>query len=546
MNSFDQNLVVAALRHRCPEVLPDFLRNRRWFAGKARTIGAIEILDVVPVEGNQVQGYLVLSRVAYSSGPAEIYDVPLAVASGDLSAGVEELSPRLKVQLPGSGGEVEFTDALWNAEFLNLLLDAISHNRGFPGANGRVGASAGSSLGEILHASRDRLVPVLNRGEQSNSSIIYGKKLILKLFRRLEPGINPDIEMGSFLTEKTSFRNIAPVAGGLQYACQDGQEISLGILQTFVPNQGDAWEFTLRQVAAYYRGTEILPLGEGNVDGLQNRLVEFARHAIPAEARSQIGEYLQWAELLGRRTAELHLALASSAEDEDFRPQPFTEADRREFTAAAESSLSSTFQLLRDQRSVLPADLCLQAEKVLGKETELRDRLLVFKHQPISVQRTRIHGDYHLGQVLFTGTDFVIIDFEGEPSRPLAERRKKRSPLQDVAGMLRSFHYAAYAELLKAEDTSETQASRMSDLRIWASYWQKWVSVAFLRKYVEVAGDASFIPRSQVEFTCMLDMYLLEKAIYELGYELNNRPNWVRTPLEGISQLLEKVVQPAS
>jgi trehalose synthase-fused probable maltokinase len=546
MNSSHQNTLVAALRHRCPEVLPDFLRNRRWFAGKARTIRDIEIMDVVPVEGERVQGYLVLSHVVYTSGAPEIYNVPLAVASGALSSGVEELSPRLKLPLPDSAGEIEFTDALWNADFLNLLLDAIAENRCFSGANGQLSARAGSGLGDILHASPDRLLPVLNRGEQSNSSVIYGKQLILKLFRRLESGVNPDIEMGTFLTEKTSFRNIAPVTGGLQYVRPDGQEISLGILQGFVANRGDAWEFTLQQVARYYRGAKGAPLDEGSSGGLEQRVMEFAQHAIPTEARSQIGEYLQWAELLGQRTAELHLALASSTGDAEFDPEPFTEADRRQFTAAAESSLISTFQLLRDQRSVLPADLGQQAEAVLRKEAELRDRLLLFQHEPISVQRTRIHGDYHLGQVLFTGTDFVIIDFEGEPSRPLAERRKKRSPVQDVAGMLRSFHYAAYAELLKAEDTSETQMSRMNSLRRWASYWQKWVSVAFLRKYMEVAGEASFIPINRGEFTRMLDMYLLEKAIYELGYELNNRPHWVRTPLEGISQLLQKSVQPAS
>jgi maltose alpha-D-glucosyltransferase/alpha-amylase len=163
----------------------------------------------------------------------------------------------------------------------------------------------------------------------------------------------------------------------------------------------------------------------------------------------------------------------------------------------------------------------------------------VFQRQPISAQRTRIHGDYHLGQVLFTGEDFVIIDFEGEPSRPLAERRKKRSPLQDVAGMLRSFHYAAYAHLLRPEDTPVIQAEKVKRLGGSAAYWQKWVSVAFLRKYLEVAGEASFIPRNRSEFTLLLDVFLIDKAIYELGYELNNRPAWVRTPLDGISQLLK-------
>jgi maltose alpha-D-glucosyltransferase/alpha-amylase len=150
----------------------------------------------------------------------------------------------------------------------------------------------------------------------------------------------------------------------------------------------------------------------------------------------------------------------------------------------------------------------------------------------------RIHGDYHLGQVLFTGSDFVIIDFEGEPARPLAERRKKRSPLQDVAGMLRSFHYAAYAPLLQ-ETNSETQLRGVRTLGSSAQYWQKWVSATFLRTYLEVSGNAIYIPNAQEDLALLLDLYLLDKAVYELGYELNNRPFWVRIPLDGISQLLQ-------
>ena len=154
---------------------------------------------------------------------------------------------------------------------------------------------------------------------------------------------------------------------------------------------------------------------------------------------------------------------------------------------------------------------------------------------------TRIHGDYHLGQVLFTGSDFVIIDFEGEPARPLAERRKKRSPLQDVAGMLRSFHYAAYAPLLH-DNGKKLPHEPLQDLGNWAQYWQRWVSATFLKTYLEVSGNSNFIPKDREELALLLDLYLLDKAVYELGYELNNRPSWVRIPLDGISQLLQDSV----
>ncbi len=183
-----------------------------------------------------------------------------------------------------------------------------------------------------------------------------------------------------------------------------------------------------------------------------------------------------------------------------------------------------------------------EADSVLRLEELARRRFQLLAGSKISATVTRIHGDYHLGQVLFTGSDFVIIDFEGEPARPLEERRKKRSPLQDVAGMLRSFHYAAYAPLLQQQSGESSTQEQLQVLGHYAQYWQKWVSAAFLKAYLEVSGDSNFIPQDREELALLLDLYLLDKAVYELGYELNNRPSWVRIPLDGISQLLQSAI----
>ena len=203
--------------------------------------------------------------------------------------------------------------------------------------------------------------------------------------------------------------------------------------------------------------------------------------------------------------------------------------------------MTGNFNLLRRLKNDWADHTRQAADEVLSLEEDARRRLQLFADRKLSALLTRIHGDYHLGQVLFTGSDFVIIDFEGEPARPLEERRKKRSPLQDVAGMLRSFHYAAYAPLLQQRNG---QAPRKNSdvLRLWAYYWQKWVSATFLRAYLEFSGDSQFIPQSREELALLLDAYLLDKAVYELGYELNNRPSWVGIPLEGISQLLASPV----
>jgi trehalose synthase-fused probable maltokinase len=529
MSTVDDKTVVTALRSDLPALLPDFLRDRRWFAGKARKIEAIQILDVIsmPIENPSV--FLAMSKITYSSGLKEIYDIPLALAPA-LTSAVADSAQIMEIDLCDSNGALQLSDAMSEPRFLELLLDIIRANSSFAGSKGELHARAGKSFAEFWDPGEPRLIPRLNRGEQSNSSVFYGRKLILKLFRRLEPGINPDLEIGSFLTEKTSFRNIAPVLGRLEYL-RGGNYISIGILQAFVANQGDAWEFTLQKVEEFFRGgaaDKNAPLN------LNRSILELSEREIPTEAAGIIGEYLDWAKLLGRRTAELHLALASDSNDRDFRPEAFTDADQREFRHGAEQLLRSTFQLLRDQCSFLPLDIRESAEVVLGQEGYLKKRLDNFESSHLSVTKTRIHGDYHLGQVLFTGSDFVIIDFEGEPSRPLAERRRKRSPLQDVAGMLRSFDYAAHTTLGKG-----FQGGERKQMEITATYWQKWVSAAFLRSYREVAAGAGFVPKSQPEFELMLEAFLLDKAVYELAYELNNRPAWVRTPLGGISQLLE-------
>jgi trehalose synthase-fused probable maltokinase len=537
MDRLSSNALLASLRRWLPPSLPEFLRERRWFAGKARMIRDIEILDLVVMPVGAVQYFLVLVKIDYVAGPAEIYDIPLTIRSGAVDA-----APWLK--LHGDSGEgLELVDALSDAAFQAFLLESIAQGNSLPGNrfygnHGDVRPLPGKMLQSVWTPTQGVPPPVLHRGEQSNSSIMYGKSLILKVFRRLEAGINPDLEIGSFLTDRTSFRNIAPVLGSLEYVGEHagrGPAISLAILQGFIANQGDAWQFTLRQLAGYYADAATAKIGP---QPLAASILELSAGTIPSEVRRLLGAYLGWAELLGKRTAEMHMALASASHDPAFQPEPFSAAEQHDFAETAVELLNSTFHLLREQREVLSPDILPLAAAVLHEECSLQERFRLFERAPLSVTRTRIHGDYHLGQVLFTGSDFVIIDFEGEPSRPLAERRKKRSPLQDVAGMLRSFHYAAYAPLL-AQESSGHPGDRAHQLGMQASYWQKWISAAFLRSYRNVAGSASFIPKSDEEFSLLLDAYLLDKAVYELAYELNNRPSWVRTPLGGIAQLIE-------
>jgi maltose alpha-D-glucosyltransferase/alpha-amylase len=358
------------------------------------------------------------------------------------------------------------------------------------------------------------------------------------LFRRLEEGLNPDLEIGSFLTERTEFRNVPLLAGHLEYVSNEGERITLGILQGYIPNHGDAWQYTLKALAAYYEqaqsaaGTRLGKLPHAPILALAER-------EVPPGAKQRIGSYLESARLLGVRTAQLHVALSTSRDQPAFAPEPFTGANQRELVKSALDLIARTFQSLRRQSERLSQGVREEASKVVKLEEGLRQRVHLLEGFKISAMRTRIHGDYHLGQVLFTGDDFVIIDFEGEPARPLSERRNKNSPLQDVAGMLRSFHYAAYAPLLGEITGPQVTQERLNALDVWAQYWQTWVSTTFLKSYLRTSGSACFVPQSREELAVLLDAFVITKAVYELGYELNNRPSWLRIPLQSVSKLVD-------
>jgi trehalose synthase-fused probable maltokinase len=524
-----QNVAARALREQLPSVLPEFLIPRRWFGGKSRKIYQVEVLDVVPLESGPLRAFIVLARVNYATGPAETYSLPLAILAPEASTE----SPHIRIQV--NGAEVIFHDALAVPPLQEFLLRAILNNESLSGDGGVLHAASTGSLWQIAGPAPHKLSASVMRAEQSNTSISFGGRLIFKWFRRLENGINPDVEIGVFLTEKTEFRNVPQVAGFMEYSgC--GMKATAGLLQAYVPNQGDAWQFTLNMLAEYYgRMKDASPPQQPGCP-----LLSLAEHEIPAEARRRIGPYLDSAAQLGLRTAELHSALASGTEPA-FAPEPFDARSGRDLAQSAVGTMNKLFPLLRERADLLPASSQQIIVELLAAEPRLKSFFSELERLEISAQRTRIHGDYHLGQVLYTGSDFMIIDFEGEPARSLEERRRKRSPLQDVAGMLRSFDYAAWAPLLDSSllANGKISGTALQGIVPWAAYWKDWVSAAFLRSYLMKAGATTFIPKERRILATLLDAYLVDKALYELGYEVNNRPNWLPIPLNGIAALLK-------
>ncbi len=529
-----ESALVGAAKERFESVLLGYIPQRRWFAGKARKMKSATVNDVVSLPGAEGTSYLTSIVIAYADGDPDTYMLPIAYANAAEAPHILERWPHSAICWVRDRGEDArglLYDALGPPNFAEAMLGAIARRRRATGGSGTLIGSTTRAFTRLRGPETVRLEAQLSVAEQSNNSVIFGERLMLKVFRRLEEGMNPELEVGRFLTEKTNFSQIAPLAGSLEYRRGKGEPVTLAILQAYVPNQGDAWQYTLTTLAHFFASPDLVGT---EPPAARPSLIEASRSEPGEVAVRTIGGYLESARLLGRRTAELHAALSSDPSDPAFAPERISPGDQRSiYQSLSGLSLRAT-DLLRTQLSRLPADAREEGRQVLDQETRIASILRSFLARRLNTARIRVHGDYHLGQVLYTGHDFVIIDFEGEPTRSLYERRLKRLAMRDVAGMLRSFSYASQAALRSPDITAE----RLPSLQAWARFWVDNVSAAFLRTYLATAGNASWVPQHAEDLELQLTTMLLEKALYELRYELNLRPDWVRIPLRGILDLV--------
>jgi maltose alpha-D-glucosyltransferase/alpha-amylase len=511
----------------------EYLPKQRWFAGKSRHIKTTTIRDWAPF--HSPSSAVALVDVQFDDGGSEVYLLPLAISYADTADELQRTSPNAIVAAIISGqGAGLLHDGVFDESTCQELLSFIENEREVESRHGRIRGLRGKAF-EALRGTLGAPFSV-RRGsaEQTNTSILYGDRFILKMLRRQEVGINPDAEIGRYLTEKAHFGQVPPFAGSMEYRpSADGESSTLAMLQGFVANEGDGWKWTTEELDRYFETSAPLPFPEELWDGTQDP-VELSERQPLLVARDHVGIYLDSAIVLGRRTAELHLALASATDDPAFAPEPLTAADLQTLLADLRQHAARVFDVLKGRLPYLPDEVVEIAAAVLSRRTQILEHFDDLRPETSRTWRMRIHGDYHLGQVLKVKTDFVIIDFEGEPARPLPDRRAKQSPLKDVAGMLRSFSYAAYSSLIRFSARHPTD---IASLEPWAQLWVRCVAAEFLRAYRETAQGAEFLPADSAEFRKMLDVFLVDKALYEVLYELNARPLWVRIPLMGIISL---------
>jgi maltose alpha-D-glucosyltransferase/alpha-amylase len=501
--------------------LGDYLKTRRWFQGRSRTIAHTSILDVIGFPATS--SYLLIVGLTYQDDNPETYCLPVSLGRGEEGEQVRMAHPDviLAEMEDEAGQRGVLYSATRNAAFCTELLGLMSRRRRVAGQKGELAGAHSREFRALLGPGRPALEPTLAAACQSNSSLLYGNRFILKLIRRIESGTHPEVEIGEAIAKLRDKPRVAPLAGWLEYRPETGAPAVAAILHGYVQNETDAWRYTLENLSLFFEhalshASSLEAAQAAQVDALSGE-------DAPQIAHELTGSYLTAIRGLGVRTAEFHLSM-SRVEQPEFAPEPFTDFYRMGLYHGLLATCARVFDLARERLPRLSGDLSEACEAAAVRQRECENRLHVLRERRISAQRIRIHGSYDLHSALYTGKDFVLIDFEGEPDRPLGERRIKRSPLRDVAGMMQSLAVAARtASGNLAAGQGPAEAAR-APVAAWADLWRQWAAAEFFAGYVNTPGIASLLPQSREERRILMEIYALETAFYDLEHGFSRDP----------------------
>ncbi|MCS7027490.1 MAG: trehalose synthase [Bacteroidia bacterium] len=512
--------------------LPKYLQTTRWFGGKGRVVKQLIIQHALVLPVEQTQVYLLIIESIFAEGFADSYFLPIHFSTDEYFK-PDEKAIICSMQIQEQKGLL--IDALYWETFRNKLFYHILAQSEINTGEGILQFNRGKILEQ--HQTDKAIESILLKTDQSNTSLIFNDQYFLKIYRRLYRETNPDYEITKFLTENANFAHSPKYAGSISWKRAKQPEVSLGLMQQKVENEGDAWQYLNGQIRSYFNKIIKYKINISKIEKVELYQPKSIKELDPETIDLMSLETLKSIDKLAQRTAEMHIAISSDRTSYTFLPQLYNEDYSVWLKNRMIAQLDKRLALIEQNKDKLTGLAKEYANFFLEKKEEIRDFFLNFDENKLISKRIRIHGDFHLGQVLKQNDDFIILDFEGEPESTIRDRKVKQPPIKDVAGMIRSFHYAVYANIfeLVEKENSKIGFEQLSEA---GNRYYRIIVAVYLNTYIKVAMANSLDIGYQKEINYLLKYHLLEKAIYELGYELNSRPSWAIIPLQGIVQLL--------
>ncbi|GAA4322799.1 maltose alpha-D-glucosyltransferase [Pontixanthobacter gangjinensis] len=517
------------------KILPPYLQHRRWFESDGRTIQEIKIKENLEVGIREMPTRITVLEVTYNEGLPELYQMPISFVSIENENLLNEIPKRGIITKLEIGDEQGYLfDSVYAEDFREYLIEGFKKMDKKKTGSGTLEFTGDTPLMKLLDEEcRSELVST----EKRQTIITYDNQFILKIYRRLDQTFNPDVETIKFLSTKTDFEKISRYVGAVKYSQANGKPYFFGMLQQITENQGEVWSHVKDSLERYYekvltsnKDLEInipenhitQPIG---FEGFPEAMQELTGVILP-ERIYQLGEF----------TAELHNALSQHDIDEDFDKEESSLHYQRSLFSGLQTLTRNSLENLKSMLEQLPEETAEEAREILGMKNEILSCFREIYDHKISVMKIRTHGDYHLRQILWTGREYIMNSFEGDPSKSFSERRIRRSAMRDLAAMIRSLHYAAYSNILSPESD---QQRKEGDLEEWAETWHYYISRIYIKGYLDKAGKKDYIPKSQEDFKILMHTFLLEKALTELNYEIKHRQEWILIPIRGIKAILE-------
>ncbi len=506
------------------EYLLGYVARQPWYQGRYRRRISVSVFDAVPVDAGEIgpSTWITLLDVEYANGPDERYVVPVSLRFDD-DLELAESAVVARVRRDGETGVLY--DALMDPAFRTRMLTDLLDGRTIFGSSGTITCHPGLSIPPMVHPELLGPSAEVTETTEGESYVRYGDDLTIKLFRRVEPGVNPDLELRRFLTERTGFRGLSEAYGSLEY--QSGEASTLGVLQRTLPQGQDAWTFMLELCSDW------LETVAGSVPPPPPSSNHWARAGIePDSTLKKLGAALENAERLGRMTGEFHLAMGSLSEDPDLHPLPFSSLYQQSLYQSLRARIRQELEAIRRSLGGVDSELAERISAVAAAESSILRRIDSIRRTPMAGQRIRVNGDFRLDGIQIVDDEFFIVDFSGDHSQPMSERRLRASPLRDVAQMVRSIDYVAASA---ARDRIEGGGEAASE---WAAWWSATVGARYVGAYLEAMEGSAALPDEPDHIDALLEAYAVTRSLRELHWELDNRPDWIEVAMSGVQRLI--------